>query len=391
MAERDLLVRVVGDASSLQSEFRKVDRALDSSGKAAADFNTRLSDLGSGLDDVRVRAARGRGVGLLRFAGVGVGAGVAIAATTRAIGDLRGELEVTGVEAETFSGKMRNTGAALLGGDIVGAVDALTKSVDTFTAAQALAIAKLPELTQKLKEMGAGAELAAAQIAAIPGIVAGPLVLQLRGARARGPAEELTSIEQQIAQKAAAIERLKRLREQGVNEAGVVIGLIQAENALKALEQRRATITEGLNKARREAAARAAEAAAKPFRELVKGLGLKADKALLTAALDDDLAATEELIRAIQRQIRAEGRTFDLIDQLTQARLARSAVIAQQQAEARAAAEAARAAASGCGRRGQASGRRGRAAGQGGQGAGQEGARGPEGGTSGQAVRPCSG
>jgi hypothetical protein len=57
------------------------------------------------------------------------------------------------------------------------------------------------------------------------------------------------------------------------------------------------------------------------FDELSKGLGLKLDKAGLTASLDDDVSALRELERAILRQIQREGRTFKLVDQLTQVRL----------------------------------------------------------------------
>ena len=44
----------------------------------------------------------------------------------------------------------------------------------------------------------------------------------------------------------------------------------------------------------------------------MKGLGLKADKALLTATLNDDIAASTRSSGSIQTQIRQEGHTFDL-------------------------------------------------------------------------------
>lgn len=70
--------------------------------------------------------------------------------------------------------------------------------------------------------------------------------------------------------------------------------------------------------------------ARKAFDELAKGLGLKLDRASLTAALDDDLAALRELERAILRQIDREGRTFELVERLTQVRIEISGVTAQR-------------------------------------------------------------
>lgn len=56
------------------------------------------------------------------------------------------------------------------------------------------------------------------------------------------------------------------------------------------------------------------------FSASIRGLELKLDKAGLTQSLDDDLAVLREIERRIQRQIRQEGRTFELVDQLTQVR-----------------------------------------------------------------------
>jgi hypothetical protein len=70
------------------------------------------------------------------------------------------------------------------------------------------------------------------------------------------------------------------------------------------------------------------------FSALTKGLGLKLDKAGLTAGLDDDISALRELERAILRQIQREGRTFKLVDQLTQVRLQILSKTEQQAADA---------------------------------------------------------
>jgi hypothetical protein len=73
--------------------------------------------------------------------------------------------------------------------------------------------------------------------------------------------------------------------------------------------------------ARAQAAKRQAEASAKRFAEFTKGLGLKLKKAGLTEPLGDDVAALQELERAIVAQIAREGRTFELENDLTDVRI----------------------------------------------------------------------
>lgn len=68
----------------------------------------------------------------------------------------------------------------------------------------------------------------------------------------------------------------------------------------------------------------------KAFAELQKGLGLKLDKAQLTATLADDLAALRAMEQAIERQIRREGRTFELVEALTAVRSEIQSTVAQQ-------------------------------------------------------------
>ena len=80
------------------------------------------------MDDlVRVSAARGKSLGCSGSPVSASAAGFAISATTRAVAELSDGLEVTGEEAETFTGRMRNMGAAILGGDVVGAFTAMTR------------------------------------------------------------------------------------------------------------------------------------------------------------------------------------------------------------------------------------------------------------------------
>lgn len=71
------------------------------------------------------------------------------------------------------------------------------------------------------------------------------------------------------------------------------------------------------------------------FDEFAKGLGLKFDKARLTSDTSDDLAALRELERAINKRIAAEGKTFKLVNQLTQVRLQINSIVQQNADDAR--------------------------------------------------------
>lgn len=80
---------------------------------------------------------------------------------------------------------------------------------------------------------------------------------------------------------------------------------------------------------------REARRAAKAYDALIKGLGLKLDKAGLTVTLDDDISALRELERAILRRIEVEGKTFKLVTALTQTRLQINALVTRQAEDAR--------------------------------------------------------
>jgi len=75
---------------------------------------------------------------------------------------------------------------------------------------------------------------------------------------------------------------------------------------------------------------RAKRRTAKAFAEFEKGIGLKLSKAGLTASTDDDLAVLREWERAIRRRIQSEGKTFVLIEKLTDVRLRIAAAVADQ-------------------------------------------------------------
>jgi hypothetical protein len=79
---------------------------------------------------------------------------------------------------------------------------------------------------------------------------------------------------------------------------------VEAENAEEAARQ----------------AKREQERARKAFAEFIKGQELKLDKAGLTATLDDDLAVLRAIEAAIERRIATEGRTYELVSQLTAVR-----------------------------------------------------------------------
>jgi hypothetical protein len=336
---RTLMIRIVGDS-------REAEKALQRTADAAASMNAQMAE----TDQLfRVRAGKGKSLGLVRLAGVGLGAGVAVAAATRSIGELRGALETSGEEAETFSGRMRNLGAAILGGDIVGAVRALSRETANFTAEQAVIIAETPEVIEIIKRMGDEAELAAAAIEAMKKAAATPVVLQLGEARAAltpRRRDDLASLDAQIAQTQKAEAQIESLRHISMSEEEANAALVEVLRRRKVLIDRRDALIEEGNRERREKAERIAKAAERArvaeermWNAVLKGFGLKSLKAQLTESLDDDIAAYDQLIAAIKRQIKKEGETFALIEALIQARIARKAAIEEQQAAAETAKE----------------------------------------------------
>ena len=88
--------------------------------------------------------------------------------------------------------------------------------------------------------------------------------------------------------------------------------LAAAIRQVTALENQKAALLRALGAAKQKTAAAARAAFEAPFLAGLKGLGLKADKALLTATLDDDIAASNQIIRRILIQIEQEGHTFEL-------------------------------------------------------------------------------
>lgn len=317
---RTLMVRIVGDSSSAEAAFQ---RTADS----ATAMNAQMRETDKLF---RVRAGRGATLGLLRIAGVGVAAGVGIAAATKAVSALSGQLRVSGNEAATFSGKLRNVGASLLSGDVVGAISALDAQTRNYAEANVLLLATMPKTIEQIKKLGGAADVAAAGLQAMQQATVTPPLLQLRQARAAltpGRGDDLRVLNQQIAQTEQAERDIKKLRAATGNENAAALALAQVLQDRKKLEDQRTAL---LKKSKQR----------DPFGAVTKGLGLKAEKAQLTKTLTDDIAASDDLIAAIQREIAKEGKTFDLIDQLTKARLARQGLIQEQTAQAQAAAAA---------------------------------------------------
>jgi hypothetical protein len=153
VAERKLVVSIVGDDTSLQKTLNKSIASLNKFGKEAAKA-TRPSQVSVApqmqglLDDVRKMQSRNTDLakreadavelaskrstaGLGRMAATAGIASLAITATYQASQQLQQALRVTGEEAFTTSGKIRNFSAALLNMDIVGGVQALTAAPKT--------------------------------------------------------------------------------------------------------------------------------------------------------------------------------------------------------------------------------------------------------------------
>lgn len=123
------------------------------------------------------------------------------------------------------------------------------------------------------------------------------------------------------------IQRLRDIQPPRPDDRGGLqgIGAVDASNA--AVDQRNADRQAAKTKADLERSRRR-------FATFVKGLGLKLDRAGLTSSLNDDLAVLREIERAIQRRINAEGKTFELISDLTDVQLQIASVLERRQGEA---------------------------------------------------------
>ncbi len=159
---RQLIVKIVGDDKSLQAAFA---RSTASTKAFAANVNTNLSggvSVGRSFDPLLARVKEGqkqaddfsRRLNALDEAAAGAGAGtqrlsdglgsviakgtlvgLAITSAYTASRRLAEGLDQTGEAAFTASGKLRNFGAALLGGDVVGAFQALKATAKTLDEA----------------------------------------------------------------------------------------------------------------------------------------------------------------------------------------------------------------------------------------------------------------
>jgi hypothetical protein len=173
---------------------------------------------------IKVRSRRATAVGAFRFAGVGLLAGSAIFGATRALGELTQSLQVTGNEALTTGGRLRNLAANVLAGDFVGAVKAMTNQTRTFNHEQLEMIAGSFELEQALRAMGRGGDIAKSRIAELGHVLeeAQPQFLATQLAEARASGNE-----------GAVVEVLKRQGlaiEEALEEAGHLRGNVKALN-----------------------------------------------------------------------------------------------------------------------------------------------------------------
>jgi hypothetical protein len=324
---RRLEVEIVGDSRSLE-------RAFDRSAKSASGFNAELA--GTEQRMVRVGAARGKAVAGLRIAGVGLAAGFAISTATRAVAELREALVVTGEEAETTTGRIRNISAALLGGDLIGAYQAWTKETKNFTQAEVEAVAATREMEKlvsepidltpyeemvaELERVRDSAELTAAALAAVPAITETPVALRLREARAgtTGRAsDDITALDLQIAQKTEALARLKKLRAIEGTNAAVDEGIIKILQERKALVDLQNKLIDAINKGKRKRGAEAIEGIAEAAQAAERQR--RAVAALTTARRDRRLARffagiERRMFREVEGQpLRAQAATLGAI------------------------------------------------------------------------------
>ena len=243
------------------------------------------------LDDeafIRVRARRSAAVGAFRLAGVGVGVGAALFTATRALGDASNALRVTGDEASTTGGKLRNFAAGVLSGDVVGAFSALTNTTRSYTQAQLIAINRTPGLTKQLKSMGEGANIARSQLAALTKLADIPQFLQTAESRLNagdaGDSARLANLERQ----GDAIKRqIATARQLGVDQNSLNQLLESLNNKQREIDDKRDAIAEASEKR-----------AVSRLRELVTDAELGGDVDKIIAALKREAAHFRRLIDA---------------------------------------------------------------------------------------------
>lgn len=241
----------------------------------------------------RLRARRAQSLGPLRLAGVGVGAGAAIFAGIQVVRELGDALAVTGNEAATTTGQMRNFGSQILSGNVVGAFKALTNETQTYSTAQLLAINRTEALVEMLKEMGREADLARSAALALQGPVTQvPQFLQTALSREQFQGDtggQLRVLQQQ----AAAIKaQIAVARELGADQT-------ELNEALEKLFSLQKQIANESQAVRTEQA----EKLLQPFREAVLNAQIEGDADAILEALRRQRVAVERAIQGVQGDV----------------------------------------------------------------------------------------
>lgn len=185
---------------------------------------------------VRVRSGRAIGLAGLRFAGIGLAAGTALFAGTRAVRELGEALAVTGDEAGTTEGRLRNLGSALLSGDIVGAFQALTDNTRTFSAAQLVLINQTPELADALRDLGEAGNIARSTAEALASLAEPPQFLQTALAREQAQGDipgQIEALEQQLAFFKQAEDTARQIAQSAEQRNAILEPIFAAERRLK--------------------------------------------------------------------------------------------------------------------------------------------------------------
>lgn len=150
MAERKLIVSIIGDDSSFQAALVKSEASAKAFGRNMSSTLGRSTKVSSGqsfgplLDDVKRMQGetaklsdRLQEVGpaaVSMRAGIGPAAALTFGVTAayQASRQLSASLKTTGSEAFTTTGKLKNFGAALFSGDILGGIKAIAATPKTF-------------------------------------------------------------------------------------------------------------------------------------------------------------------------------------------------------------------------------------------------------------------
>lgn len=237
-------------------------------------------------------------IGGLPIVARGTFATAAVVAAFQAQQQLTEALRVTGNEAGTTGGKLRNAFADLLSLDVVGAIGDLRNNTREFSQAELVAINNTEGLREALESLGHGANIAKSALAEVQGLTEVPQFLQTRIAQTAATGDtggQLRALEQAQAE---LIDQEKIVRQLGLDQKQLNVALETIFRERKSIGDQIDSIT---SEARPDILA--------PLVEAVTDARLSGDANRIIGALQRERAVLERVIAA-EKTSAADRRRF---------------------------------------------------------------------------------